>query len=96
MSNALRFKDQIPKCRNSILLYKFTCKTCNSVYIGKAKRHDLVRQFEHFGLSVFTNKALRYSDKDATAIHEHCHYQNHVNCTDNFKIIGNSVNNYFL
>ena len=82
MSNALRFKDQISKCRNSILLYKFTWKTCNSVYIGKAKTHDLVRQFEHLGLSVFTNKALRYSDKDATAIHKHCHYQNHVNCTD--------------
>ena len=96
MSNAFRFKDQIPKCLNSVLLYKFTCNTCNSAYIGKTKRHYLVRQFEHLGLSVFTNKALRYSDKDATAIRKHCHHQNHVNCTDNFKIMGNSVNNYFL
>ena len=96
VSNAFRFKDQIPKCLNSMLLYKFTCNTCNSVYIGKTKRHYLVRQFEHLGLSVFTNKALRYSDKDATAIRKHCHHQNHVNCTDNFKIMGNSVNNYFL
>ena len=24
------------------------------------------------------------------------HHQNHVNCTDNFKIMGNTVNNYFL
>ena len=60
MSNAFRFKDQIPKCPNSMLLYKFTCNTCNSFYIGKTKRH--------LGLSVFSNKALRYSDKDATAI----------------------------
>ena len=96
MSNAFRFKDQIPKCLNSMQLYKFTCNTCNSVYIGKTKRHYLVRQFEHLGLSVFTNKALKYSDKDATAIRKHCHHQNHVNCTDNFKIMGNSVNNYFL
>ena len=96
VSNAFRFKDQIPKCLNSMLLYKFTCNTCNSVYIGKTKRHYLVRQFEHLGLSVFTNKALKYSDKDATAIRKHCHHQNHVNCTDNFKIMGNSVNNYFL
>ena len=96
VSNAFRFKDQIPKCLNSMLLYKFTCNTCNSVYIGKTKRHYLVRQFEHLGLSVFTNKALRYSDKDITAIRKHCHHQNHVNCTDNFKIMGNSVNNYFL
>ena len=96
VSNAFRFKDQIPKCLNSMLLYKFTCNTCNSVYIGKTKRHYLVRQFEHLGLSVFTNKALKYSDKDATAIRKHCHHQNHVNCTDDFKIVGNSVNNYFL
>ena len=96
VSNAFRFKDQIPKCLNSMLLYKFTCNTCNSVYIRKTKRHYLVRQFEHLGLSVFTNKALRYSDKDVTAIRKHCHHQNHVNCTDNFKIMGNSVNNYFL
>ena len=96
MSNAFRFKDQKPKCLNSMLLYKFTCNTCNSVYIGKTKRHYLVRQFEHLGLSVFTNKTLRYSDKDATAIRKQCHHQNHVNCTDNFKIMGNSVSNYFL
>ena len=96
VSNAFRFKDQIPKCLNSMLLYKFTCNTCNSVYISKTKRHYLARQFEHLGLSVFTNKAFRYSDKDATAIRKHCYHQNHVNCTDNFKIMGNSVNNYFL
>ena len=96
MSNAFRFKDQIPKCLNSMLLYKFTCNTCNSVYIGKTKRHYLLRQFEHLGLSVSTNKALRYSDKDATAIRKQCHHQNHVNYTDNLKIMGNSVNNYFL
>ena len=58
--------------------------------------------YKHFiisyslGLSVFTNKALRYSDKDSTAIRKHCHHQNHVICGDNFKIMGNSVNNYFL
>ena len=79
-----------------MLLYKFTGYTYSSVYIGKTKKHYLVRQSEHLGLSVFTNKVLRYSDKDATAIRKHCHHQNHVNCTDNFKIVGNSVNNYFL
>ena len=96
MSNAFPFTDQVPKCLSSMLLYKFRCNTCNSVYIGKTKRHYLVRQFEHLGLSVFTNKTLRYSDKDATAIRKQCHHQNHVNCTDNFKIMWNSVSNYFL
>ena len=66
VSNAFQFKDQIPKCLNSMMLYKFTCKTCNSVYIGKTKRHYLVCQFEHLGLSIFSNKAIAI--KDATAI----------------------------
>ena len=88
-----QFKDQIHECLNSMLLYKFTFNTYHSVYIGKTKRHYLVCQFEHLGLSVFTKEALRYGDKDTTAIRKHCHHQNHVNCTDNFKIMGNSVNN---
>ena len=96
MSNTFRFKDQITKCLNYMLLYKFTCNSFNSVYIGKTKRHYLISQFEHLGLSVFTNKTLKYSDKDATAKRKHCHHQNHVNCTDNFKIMGDSMNNYFL
>ena len=96
MSNAFRFKDQIPKCLNSMQLYKFTCNTCNSVYIGKTKRHYLVRQFEHLGSSVFANKALRYSDKVATAIRKHCHHQNHVNCIDNFKIMGELCEKLFF
>ena len=96
MSNAFWFKDEIPKCLNSMLLYKFTCNTCNSVYIGKSKRHYLIRELEHLGLLVFTNKALRYSDQDEAAVGKHCRYQNHVNWTDSFKIMGNSVNNHFL
>ena len=96
MSNTFWFKDEIPKCLNSMLLYKFTCNTCNSVYIGKSKRHYLIRELEHLGSLVFTNKALKYSDKDEAAVGKHCRYQNHVNWTDNFKIMGNSVNNYFL
>ena len=96
MSNAFLFKNQMQKCFNSMLLYKFPGNTCNSVYIGKTKKHYLVRQSEHLGLSVFTNKALRYSDKDATAIHKRCHHQNHVNWIDNFTIMGKSVKKYFL
>ena len=36
--NAFWFKDQLPKCLNSMLPYKFRCNSCDSVYIGKARR----------------------------------------------------------
>ena len=44
LRNAFRFKDQLPKCINSKVLYKYKCNTCNNVYIGKTKRHLIVRQ----------------------------------------------------
>ena len=66
--NAFRFKEQLPKSINSKVLYRYTCDTCNSVYIGKTKRLLLVCQYEHLGTSIFTDKALKYTEKYTTAI----------------------------
>ena len=35
-----------------LILYKFTCSSCNSAYVGKTKQHFLVRMFEHLGISL--------------------------------------------
>ena len=94
--NAFRFKEQLPKIINSKVLYKYTCDTCNSVYIGKTKWNLLVRQYEHWGTSIFTNKALKYAEKDATAIRKHCYQHQHDSRLDNFQVLGNSVNNFHL
>ena len=96
IKNAFRFKEQLPKSINSKVIYKYTCDTCNSVYIGKTKRHLLVRQYEHLGTSVFTDKALKYNENDATAIRKHCYQHQHSSCLDNFKVLGNAVNNFHL
>ena len=63
-----RFKDILPKHINPKVLYRFKCNFYNSAYIGKTKRHLLVRQYEHLDLLLFTGKALKCTDKDATAI----------------------------
>ena len=34
------FKDKVPLNVRSLLLYRFTCSSCNSVYVGKTKRHQ--------------------------------------------------------
>ena len=39
LCNAFRFKDQLPKCIGSKVLYKHKCDICSHVYIGKSKRH---------------------------------------------------------
>ena len=39
LCNAFRFKDQLPKCISSKVLYKHKCDIWSHVYIGKSKRH---------------------------------------------------------
>ena len=83
IQNAFRFKDAIPSYMNSKVIYKYKCNICNDVYIGETKRHLLVRQYEHIGKSILTEKPLKYNEKDATAIRKHCHHSNHqpdINC----------------
>ena len=48
------------------------------------------------GKSIATDKPLRYSDKDTTAIRKHCHSLDHLASIDNFSIFGNAMNNYLL
>ena len=95
LCNTFRFKEQLPKYINSKVLYKYKCDICNNVYIGKTKRHLIVRQYEQ-GKSIATDKPLRYSDKDATVIRKHCHRLDHLASIDNFFILGNTMNNYHL
>ena len=74
--NAFRLKDQVPKCMNSRVTYRFKCNICNDVYIGETKRHFLVGEYEHLGKSIHTEENLKYNEKDATGVRKHCH--NHV------------------
>ena len=76
--NVFRFKYQIPKYMNAKVIYKFKWNICNDVYIGETKRHFLVREYEHLGKSILTEKNLKYTEKDATAIRKHCHNHGHT------------------
>ena len=94
--NAFQFKDKIPKCMNSKVIYKFKCNICNDVCIGETKRHFLVREYEHLGKSILTDKSLKYTEKDATAIRKHCHNHGHTADISCFSLVGNAANKYHL
>ena len=96
MSNAFRFKDQIPKYMNSNVIYKFKCNICSDVYIGETERHFLDREYEHLGKSILTEKNLKYTDTDATSIRKHCHNHCHTADTSCFSLVGNADNRYHL
>ena len=93
------FKDRPLMHLRSKLLYRFTCDGCNSIYIGKTKRHFLVRAYEHLGLSIRTGKKLTYNpkNKNNTAVLTHIH-QSDSCCgnLDSFKIVGGARNDFYL
>ena len=92
LRNFFNFKDKIPmRCRSHIL-YRYTCDGCNTVYIGKTRRHYLVRVCEHLGISLKTGKKYTYNPNNGnnTAILNHINRKKCVGNLDNFKIIGSA------
>ena len=88
--------NKLPECISSKVLQKYKCDICNNVYNDKTKRHLIVHQYKHLTKSIATDKPLRYSDKDDTAIRKHCHSLNDLASIDNFSILGNAMNNHLL
>ena len=76
LRNFFSFKDKVPLSVRSLVLYRFTCNSCNAVYIGKTRRHYMVRIFEHLGISLATHKKFTYNphNNNNTAV------LNHLNC----------------
>ena len=81
---------------NSKVVYKFKCTICDDVYIDETKRHLLIRQYEHLGKSILTEKPSKYNDKDATVIRKHGHQNNHQADSSCFTLIGNASNDFHL
>ena len=93
------FKDKLPVHLRSKILYRFTCDGCNSIYLGKTKRHFLIRAYEHLGLSYKTGKKYTYnsSNSNNTAVLNHTNQSDQCCGTlDSFEIIGGDKNDYFL
>ena len=99
ISSFLSFKERLPVHLRSNILYRFTCDGCNSIYIGKSKRHFLIRAYEHLGLSYRTGGQLKYnpSYSNNTAVLSHLHEKESCNGTlDSFDIVGGAKNDFFL
>ena len=101
LRNFFSFKDKIPLNVRSHILYRYTCNGCKAIYIGKTRRHYLVRIFEHLGISLLTHKKYTYNPKNTN----NSAILNHINCKkgnkcvgnpDNFEIIGSAKNDYQL
>ena len=53
------FKDRVPECLLSQVVYKFTCSRCNSIYVSTTNRHIHTRVCEHMGISPLTGANVK-------------------------------------
>ena len=96
LGNIFTYKDKTPSHIQSLLLYLFTCSSCNATYLGKTKRHNKIRMCEHLGISSKTGKNLKYNVSQATEVRKHLETHKHEGDFDNFKILGFAKNDFEL
>ena len=91
------FKDRLPSCLQSYIIYRYTCRTCNSSYIGKTDRHQHVRWCEHLKITPMRHRPSKSKQKP-TAVYEHISGTGHQGALDDFEVIGreSSRNDFFL
>ena len=94
------FKDRIPLNVRSHLLYRYFCGSCNSAYVGKSKRHYMVRVYEHLGISLRKGSKFTFNpnNKNNSVILSHINTKckNHNSSIENFSIIGSAKTDEYL
>ena len=86
------FKDVVPKCVRSNVIYIYKCGICNSTYIGETARHYKTRVSEHMGISPLTGARMA---KITSHIYGHFLETGHRVLEKNFSILY-SCNSYDL
>ena len=93
IGSLFKFKDSIPSNIRSLVVYQFTCSSCNATYIGKTKRHHKIRMCEHLGTSYRTGEPTKFNEKTTTAVRDHIRETGHKNNFENFKFLSFGQNN---
>ena len=91
------FKDKLPTDLQSYFIYRYTCRACNSSYIGKTDRHQNVRWCEHLKITPITRQPSTSKSKP-TAVQEHITSSGHQGSLEDFEVMGreNTRNDFFL
>lgn len=93
LSMIFSFKDKIPQCLSSSVVYKFTCGGCNATYIGETVRHAKRRFHEHMGTSALSGKQL--SNPMQTTVLDHSRKCQTKASMQDFKVIGRDNNSEY-
>ena len=93
LANFFRFKDKMPLCLCSNIVYKFACGRCNTTYYGETCCHFKVRVCEYSGISPLTNKWSKW--KKSIIIKDHILMCNQPVFYD-FKVLASSNSQFHL
>ena len=85
LANFFRFKDKIPLCLCSNIVYKFACGRCNATYYSKTWRQ--FRVGEHSVISSLTNVP---NQNKSTAVKNHMLVCNQPVSFDDFEVLASS------
>ena len=96
LSSIFSYKDRSHHLLQSLLLYLYTCGSCNATYIGKTKRHHKMRMCEHLGISHITGAKRKYTEALATKVRLHLENSKHSGSFEDFKILGYANNDFEL
>ena len=97
LRNYFRLKDSVHETLQSNLIYKFSCGSCTTSYIGKTYktyRHFKVRVSEHQGISARTGKPVKGTL--STSVRDHVFVCDHKVVHEDFKFLRNVPNRYLL
>ena len=83
-----KYKDTLPGCLRSSVVYQFSCGQCSSGYVGCTSRTLQTRIAEHLGRSVRTGLPL--ASPPHSSIREHAERCDHTVSPDHFKILGSA------
>lgn len=85
ISSLFHFKDNLPGCLRSSVVYRFRCVHCTSGYVGYTSRTLKTRIAEHLGRSFRTGRPLSCPAHSSIRLHsERC---DHTVSPDNFNIL---------
>ena len=94
MKNTFRFKDFVPETLRLSLIYKFSCGSCTTFYIGKTYIHFKVRVSKHRGVSPITGKPVQSTL--STSVRDQMIVCDHKVVYEDFKFLGNESYRYLL
>ena len=91
ISNFFQFKNKMPYCLRSSVVYKFSWDRYNATFYGETCLPLNVKVDEHSGVSYITGKKSK-----STAVKNHMHFCDHIVSIDDFKISATSDSDSML